>query len=156
MIMKRKTFLLMMVVVVILTMSACVSSREHSPSNTDDSIVLPRQEELEGERAVMEAEVFGTLALTDGCIYIESKEADTSYLLIWPPGFKLVSENNMVTIHDKDGKGLVNVGDRVRLSGGEVKSLSMLDAYVQEQLPAQCSGPYWIIGDEITVIEPSK
>jgi hypothetical protein len=67
-----------------------------------------------------------------------------------------VSENNMVTIHAKDGKGLVKLGDRVRLSGGEIKSLSMLDAYVQEQLPAHCSGPHWIIGDELTAIEPSK
>ena len=156
MIMKRKTFLLMMVVVVILTMSACVSSREHSPSNTDDSIVLPRQEELEGERAVMEAEVYGTLVLTNNCIYIESNESDTSYLLIWPPGFKLASENSIMTIHNRDSEGMVNVGDRVRLSGGEVKSLIMLDEYVQEQLPHQCSGPYWVIGDEITIIEPSK
>lgn len=150
----KNTSLLIMITVT-LTLSACVSSRENVPSSTD-SIVFPRQEELEGERAVMEAEIYGTLVLNDDCIRIKSSESDTSYLLIWPPSFKLVSENNVITILNRDGEGVVKVGDRVRLSGGEVKSQSMLDVYVQEQMQTKCPGPYWVIGDEIDTIESSK
>jgi len=75
----------------------------------------------------------------------------TSYLLVWPPEQHVVSvEKDAVQIIDrlKGGKRVVwHIGQIVHLGGGEVTSGEYLDERVRQNLPANCPGPYWIVGD---------
>jgi hypothetical protein len=118
------------------------------------TIFFPRQEKTDGERAVMEGEVDGTLVLADNCIRVDSDEADASYLLIWPPEFNITIENSSIKILNGDGELVARIGDKVHIGGGEIQLLSMLDKTIQEQVPRQCPAPYWIIGDKITTVNP--
>ena len=36
------------------------------------------------------------------------------------------------------------IGDKVEMGGGEIQLLSLLDKFIQEQVPPQCPGPYSI------------
>jgi hypothetical protein len=59
-------------------------------------------------------------------------------------------EKDAVQIIDrlKGGKRVVwHIGQIVRLGGGEVTSGENLDERVRQNLPANCPGPYWIVGD---------
>ena len=162
----RKTVCLMFIAL-FLAMTACTSAtsdsvqpgENHPPTAASDpskTILFPRQEKTDGERAVMDALIPGTLVLVDNCIRIDSDEAKTSYLLIWPPDFNMTIENGTINILNGEGRIVAYIGNRVQISGGEIKLLSMLDKPVQEQVPPQCAGPYWIVGDEVTTINTSK
>jgi hypothetical protein len=142
----------------ILTMTACTSeinsslqpSENHpsvTASDTSKTIFFPHQEKTDGERAVMDGEIDGTLVLIDNCIRIDSDEAKESYLLIWPPDFDISIEDSTIEILNGDGTIVAHIGDMVHIGGGGIPLLSILDKSVQEQVPPQCSARYWIIGD---------
>jgi hypothetical protein len=142
------------------TINPSLQSRENlAPTVASDrgkTIFFPRQVKTEGERAVMQALTRGTLVLVDNCIRLERGKSLENYLLIWPPDFNLSIENGTIEILNEDGETVAHIGDRVRIGGGEVHSLVMLDKFIQEQVPSQCTGPYWIIGDEFTTVDQSK
>jgi len=117
---------------------------------------FPKQEVVDGERVVMEAEIFGTLLLVDECIRVNDREVDTSYLLVWPPEFSLNTEHDPIQIIDGDGKVIASVGDLVRIGGGEVKSLSFLSESLKKNLPTKCVAPYWIVGEGVDVLEKTE
>jgi len=154
-----------MVMVLLLTSTACISTANSvlqpseipSPnptSGTSKTIFFPRQKKTEGERAVMEARTGGILVLENNCIRVDRKTStNASYLLIWPPDFNFSVENDAVRILNEDGKIVASIGDKVIISGGEVP---VLYEPVKEQVPSQCNGPYWIIGDEISRVDTSK
>jgi hypothetical protein len=79
-----------------------------------------------------------------------------SYLLIWPPDFDISIESGTIEILNGAGEIAAHIGDRVRISGGEIPLLSMLDKSIQEQVPPQCIAPYWIVGEEMTAVDTSK
>lgn len=110
-------------------------------------IFFPRQEKTEGDRVVMEGEIHGTLVLVGNCIRVDSQEADVNYLLIWPYDFDLTFKNGTLDILNENSGVIAHIGDNVHIGGGEIHLLSMLDKSIQEQIPPQCVGPYWIIGD---------
>ncbi len=103
-------------------------------------------EKKEGERAVMEGEVYGMLVLEDKCIRV-ARDDNGSFLLIFPPDFTMAAENGNVEILNQDGEIKAHLGDRVHIGGGGIGSFSQIDPYVQAQVPSQCDGPYWIVGD---------
>ena len=104
----------------------------------------------------MEALTNGTLGLKENCIYLERGESLANYLLIWPPYYYFSNENGSIQIVDGEGKIVASIGDRVEMSGGEIHSLSMLDKSIQEQVPPQCPGPYWIIGEDFLTVNPRQ
>src|SRR4030067_1383231 len=67
-------------------------------SDTSNTIFFPRQEKNDGERAVLDGEIHGTLVLADNCIRVDHDYSDTSYLLIWPPDFNMTIENGTIKI----------------------------------------------------------
>ena len=104
---------------------------------------FPQQREAEGrvaKEALMEAE----LVLEDGCLRAK-KMKGTDYLLIWPPGFKLSVDGGDVRVSDDTGTSL-SVGEEVRIGGGGV-SLTHVQVLVEQPLPHDCPGPYWIVGE---------
>lgn len=117
---------------------------------------FPQQEAVDGERLVMEAEIFGTLVIVDECVRVNDSNSNISYLLVWPPDFSLSTESDPIQILDGDGKVVARVGDMVQIGGGEVKSLSFLNESLQKNLPPNCVAPYWIVGDEVNMLETSE
>jgi hypothetical protein len=122
----------------------------HPPAiilSSGETIFFPRQKKTEGERAVMDGEIDGTLVLVDNCIRIVRDDANISYLLIWPPDFDISIENDAIAILNESGEIVAHIGDMVHIGGGGINSLIMLDKYIQEQVPPQCTGSYWVVGD---------
>jgi hypothetical protein len=151
---------------ILLVLTACTSTTVSSlqpsenpllaTSDLGETIYFPRQKKTEGERAVMEALVRGTLVLVDNCIRLQyqADEVDIDYLLIWPPDFYISNENGAVNILDENKNIVASIGDKVKMGGGEIHLLSLLDKFIQEQVPPQCPGLYWIVGEGFTRVSP--
>jgi len=101
--------------------------------------------------------VLGELVAVDSCLRVSDRDSGTSYLLAWPPDFAVSIERDTVQIATGNGKKVVlHIGEMVRISGGEVKSIGYLDERVQQRLPVNCPGPYWVVGDEISSVEATE
>ena len=96
----------------------------------------------------MEALVFGTLVVVDGCIRIIADESGESYLLIWPPHFSLSGQSNEIKILNETGSVAAHVGDQARISGGETRTIDHLGQSAVKAIPPECGGPYWVVGNE--------
>ena len=100
------------------------------------------------------AELIGTLTEEAGCWRVAREDSDTSYLLAWPPDFKVETTPDAVFVVDANNQNVtLPIGARVRLSGGEVYSTSFLSEPVQQALPSHCVGPYWVVGAEVGLAE---
>jgi len=90
------------------------------------------------------AEVYGELVVLDNCLRVNT-DWGTSYLLVWPPGFTLERDGNIVKVADTimGEKAAWRVGESVWLGGGEIRSL---DEQTRQSVPTHCPGPYWIAG----------
>jgi len=98
----------------------------------------------------MTALLEGELSLEDGCLRVSDRGYD-NYLLVWPYGFSLnTDENGVIQVIDDKGQPVARVGDKVKIGGGEcVKPCKGISNY-SAQLPSdRCSGPYWIVGEVI-------
>ena len=85
----------------------------------------------------------GQLVLVNGCLRVDN------YLLVWPHGFSISTDGEVIQIIDNTGKPIVRVGDQVKLGGGERPSEFV--AQYSAALPSnRCSGPYWIVGEVLT------
>ena len=72
------------------------------------------------------------LVLDEGCLRMGSADG---HLIIWPPGFSLASEDDGVQILNETGLSAARVGEKVRMSGGQVRSLRHTGDYVLRHLP---------------------
>lgn len=91
----------------------------------------------------MDALLVGELVLEDGCLRV------CDYLLVWPHGFSLSTEDGIIQIIDDNGQPIMRVGDKIKLGGGEMLSEHIANYSVR--LPSdRCSGPYWIVGEVLT------
>ncbi len=106
-------------------------------------VAFPRQAPLVA--VVMEAQLIGDLLLVDGCLRVKDIYSGGSILPIWPPEFTLGAENDQLQVLDGDGQVVARVGEEVYMGGGEVSSPSLPEC-VRQELPASCTGPYWIVG----------
>lgn len=102
------------------------------------------------------AELVGELVKDDGCLRVNSRRG-TSYLLVWPPDLSATIEDDTVRIVTGlvtgDRKEVVlHIGQTVRLSGGE-GSISFMDEQTRQNVRANCPGPYWVVGINITPLE---
>jgi hypothetical protein len=111
-------------------------------------IDFPRQEAVEGPREVMEAELIGHLVIIDGCLRIESLYGDQSYFPIWPPEFSLSMDSDEIVILDGDGILVGSVGEEIYMGGGTGSTNSLSDC-VRQQLPENCDGPFWVVGEGV-------
>jgi len=108
-------------------------------------------------RTRLTALLFGELVEVEGCLRVEDRDVGTSYLLAWGPEFAVITEKDAVQIVHEDGTKIVlRIGEMVRISGGEVKSVGYLDEQVRQKLPAGCPGPYWFVGTEVSALEATK
>lgn len=144
---------------VLIAVSLAVTACGDAPTTAavpNRAIFFPQQRAVQGEREVMEADLIGELVVVEGCLRVNSRYSDTSYLLVWPPDFTLNTENDAIQILNGAGQIVARVGDEVRISGGEIRSVEFLDERVRQKLPAGCPGPYWIVGDEVSPVEATE
>jgi hypothetical protein len=111
-------------------------------------VAFPRQTPVEGVRVTMEAELVGELVLLDGCLRVNSIYSEECVVPVWPPEFTLASKNGEIHVLDEAGQIVVRVGEEVYMSGGMGSAEALADC-VRQQLPAECRGRHWIVGDEI-------
>ena len=99
------------------------------------------------------------LAMEDGCLRglgHDLNEPNPSYLLVWPVGFELYKEGDSVGVRDRTGAVVVSVGEEVRVSGRVISSDSDHTRRIEKSVPAECVGPYYMVGDDVTVIGPDE
>lgn len=69
-------------------------------------------------------------------------------LLIWPYGYSLRIEGKEIQAIDSDGQVVARVGDRIKVGGGEVPA-EIVEKYIGQPLPDNCTGPYWIVSEVV-------
>lgn len=124
--------------------------------------------------------IFGELMLVDGCLrlsYVDPTYRDSTpdgVLIVWPAKFRLNLDTAPSQIIDSDGLVAARVGDDVRISGdwsrdprpawwpalptraATVRDEAPDTATLAKELPAECFGPYWIVGDEVSALGPDE
>ena len=99
------------------------------------------------------------LTMEDGCLRglgHDLNEPNPSYLLVWPAGVELYEDGDSVSVRDRTGAVAASVGEEVRLSGQVISSNSDHARRIEESVPAECVGPYYMVGDDVTVIGPDE
>jgi hypothetical protein len=149
---KLKVAMIGIGIIVSILVTGCV---ENTPQNGDSvntsssAPFFPVQKDPNLD--YMEALLVGELVIEDGCLRVDDD------LLVWPHGFSLSIEGEVIQVIDDTGQPIARVGDKVEVSGGEVGTSELPEGYLSEisaQLPSDCClGPYWIIGEEISVIK---
>lgn len=158
--MRASLWLLGLALGLIAAVGCAPTSDTVAPAATSaDTVVLPtalrafpQQLPVEGERARLTSTAEGQLALRDGCLRLVNShdEADKGYLIIWPGAYTVKEEAGSLAIYDGQGHFLAKVGDDVVMGGGEDNQTAPLTDTVfglTEPTPAECPGPYWIMGD---------
>ena len=150
---KLKVVMIGIGIIVSILVTGCVEKKpQNSDSvNTSSSAPFFPVQKDPNPASYMTALLVGELVIEDGCLRVDDD------LLVWPHGFSLKIEGEVIQVIDGTGQPIARVGDKVEVSGGEVGTSELPDGYLSElsaQLPSdRCPGPYWIIGEEITVIK---
>lgn len=116
-------------------------------ARSKSTIFFPLQKQPEGETGFHEALAVGKLVLVGSCLRLEIEEINESDLLIWPYGFSYRESGDTIEVLDNKGNVAVKVGQIIEVSGGEVPP--PIEIADEEQIPLDCPGPYWFIGNEI-------
>ena len=89
-----------------------------------------------------EALLIGELTSDNGCLRVRTIDG-ADYLLIWPNTAEMTADGQGV----RAGVSLTfSVGDEMRMGGGEAK-FSHVQKIVQQPIPSDCPGPYWLVGE---------
>ncbi len=143
---KRKVLILLSMLMIVLSTSFACNDNSTSISSSTPNFPVQKAG-LGGMDALLE----GRLELDNG--YLRVKYVDNNYLLIWPHGFSLRIEGEEIQVIDSNGQVFARVGDIIKVGGGEApsgKEKEYLEKYFVEQpLPDDCQGPYWIIGQVV-------
>lgn len=94
------------------------------------------------------------IVLHKGCLRLGDEPDRTSYAVVWPSGFDYKKVNGVVHILNSGNRTVAKVGDSIRVSGGEVSQLS--PRHFIQSVPGRirCAGPFWIAGNDVTVVAP--
>lgn len=152
---KRVSYLVQIVLFCVLFV--LVGCRNEEPSS---SLYFPKYDLVDGEWVRMPGIVGGELVKTGDCLRLIVAPTNTSYLVVWPPGYELDERDNDILIRDDSGQVVTRVGENVYMGGGDVAAREnvnpTLDGVpgVSEQLVAEiensgCPGPYWFSGGVI-------
>lgn len=135
---------LLSVVVGLALLTGCAGAQ------ADDEINFLREKRTDGSS--MMALWRGKLVLTNGCLRVQ--DVRTSYAVIWPFAFDFSVHDGNINILNGDDQVVAEVGDQIRVSGGELPSMSPKRIEQLATGGSQCSGPYWLAGYEVTVLTP--
>lgn len=88
----------------------------------------------------------GWLALDKNSLRLKSLYFGKGYLIIWPYGYSLKTENGQILILNNNGEAVAKVGDRIKGTGGEIP-LESVEQLLGKPLPNKYGGPYCVIGE---------
>ena len=94
------------------------------------------------------------LVVENGCL--RAQGPSPSYLLVWPDGFTLNRDDGYFRISDRSDTVVVSVGDEARFSGRLVLAGSDLAQEIAVSIPEECTGPYFLIGDDVTSVDSDE
>lgn len=97
------------------------------------------------------AVIYGKLVEADGCLQVIDQLDQSSYTLAWPPDVSASVGGDTVTVTFGLVTGsrrevVLHLGENVQIGGGETERL---DEKLQQTLPVNCPGPYWVVGKNI-------
>jgi hypothetical protein len=118
---------------------------EAPPLDPPPGVVFPRQHPPESLAEEMQALMIGELVEAGGCLRVAGDGQD--HLIIWPYDHAITAaEDGALQVRDGSGMVIAQVGDAVRMSGGEVPSAQ---SFTATDIPDTCGEPYWLAGSEI-------
>lgn len=97
---------------------------------------------------VMDALYTGRVAIDQrGCLVLDGSPGRET--LVWPFGFQLRRDKVSLSVHDRDGKEVLGVGDLTRFGGGFVSELpqGLLAPAMARAAVERCPGGYWVVGE---------
>lgn len=115
------------------------------PVDPDPAVVFPRLRAP--SPSMMQALLQGTLTLKDGCLRVVAPGDPTGHLVLWQPGYYPHGRGDALEILDRTGKPVARVGDSIALGGGELPLAPELTGQLEQPVPKQCGGPYWLMGE---------
>ncbi len=105
----------------------------------------------------------GELILEDGCLRIledpdlsDRVDFVHSFLPIWPEGFSSSTGETAVEVFSSSGHRVAQVGDYVRVSGDGVHPERHRGKQIAKNLPSDCEGPIFLVGDDVTTVESDE
>jgi len=107
--------------------------------NPDPSVCFPQLKMRSGE--FMESLVTGELILEDCYLRVDQE------LILWQPDYFVNNNDGTIEILDRNGEVVARVGEEVCMGGGEITSIERINKLLKEPLPADCKGPYWVMGE---------
>ncbi len=136
---------LMIGIVMSILISGCVEKIQQNEKSVNTSTSAPffPVQKNPNPTVQMAALLEGELALVNGCLRVDND------LPVWPHGFSISTDSEVIQIIDNTGKLIAHVGDKVRLGGGEIPG-EFVANYSTELPSDRCSGPYWIVGEVLT------
>ena len=120
----------------------------------EQPIVFPNHNEPLSTMWAHHDYISGVLGVENGCLRMLGPSP--TYLLVWPDDFTLGSPARPPAILDPDETIRVTVGDEVRFSGRVVTDRSDLAREIAASIPEKCQGPYYLVGDDVTVIDAKE
>ena len=149
---KALIFLCMLAAVLSAAVACNDNSTSISSSTSSSTPFFPVQK---AGLSRMEALLEGRLELDNGCLRVKYSDGNYlgNYLLIWPHGFSLHTKGEEIQVIDINGQIVARVGDKITVGGGEIpgegaKEL-IEESIVDQPLPDNCTGPYWIVSNVI-------
>lgn len=143
--MNLKLIILMIGIIISIVISGCVEKLPQNGDSVNTSAstpFFPVQKEQNPTR--MTALLEGELVIVNGCFYVDN------YLLVWPHGFSINTDGEVIQIIDDADKAIARVGDKVKLGGGGGEMSNEHIAQYSAELPSdRCSGPYWIVEEVV-------
>jgi hypothetical protein len=127
-----------------------------SATSESGDVYFPQLRPVAGDRGGMDGDITGELVLVDGCIRLNPRYGDVSYLVVWPPEYTLVAEDDLLQVRNENGDIVARVGEGVYMGGGEMPESSaqwLSQELLSEELREVCSGPYWVIGEGVRLLE---
>ena len=88
--------------------------------------------------------------LSEGCLHIQSEDGNSTYAAIWPFEFGVSVQGSSVSILDEKGQVVAQVGDQIRVGGGEVRIMPQEEFERNHLGTFQGSGLYWLVTEVIT------
>ncbi len=145
---------LMVGIVMSILIGGCIETQQNNKSvntsvnisvNTSTSTPFFPVQKDPNPTTQMTALLEGELVIVNGCFYVDK------YLLVWPHGFSINTDGEVIQIINDTDKTIARVGDKIKLGGGGGEMTNEHIAQYSAELPSdRCSGPYWIVGEVLT------
>jgi len=120
-------------------------------TTTERTAILLHKKPILDEWVEEPATVSGILRLYNPqrCPRIQSESGHSDYLPIWPPEYSLIMKDGLVEILNGSGEVVAQEGGEVLLHGGAIPHRWESEDYRQlyTDIPGDCNGPYWIVGE---------